>query len=69
MSTASTNTIAGPFDRKRLKLLNETLKQADTDGMSRDQFIKFEGQALLISFGRYLAEHVETELTKQDHGL
>jgi hypothetical protein len=61
MSEKPVNTIAGPFDRKRLDALNETLK-----GQDRDSVVMFEGQELLVSFGNYLAEYVETELGKRN---
>lgn len=55
------NTIAGPFDRKRLDALKETIKDQD-----RDSTVMFEGQELLVSFGVYLAEYVEMELGKRN---
>lgn len=57
------NTIAGPFDRKRLAALKETIKDED-----RDSTVMFEGQQLLVSFGHYLAEFVEMELGKRNTG-
>lgn len=66
--THKTNTIAGPFDRARLKTLTDTLEAADAEGLDPRAIIKFEGQDLVLQFGRYLAEHVETELTKLEDG-
>lgn len=54
-------TIAGPFDRKRLTALKEAIKDQD-----RDSVVMFEGNELLVSFGGYLAEYVETELGKRN---
>ncbi|MDY6949858.1 MAG: hypothetical protein SXG53_29645 [Pseudomonadota bacterium] len=54
-------TIAGPFDRKRLDALKETIKDQD-----RDSTVMFEGQPLLVGFGYYLAEYVEGELGKRN---
>lgn len=56
-------TIAGPFDRKRLDALKETIENQD-----RDSTVMFEGQELLVSFGGYLAEFVEMELGKRNTG-
>lgn len=55
------HTIAGPFDRKRLEALKETIKDEE-----RDSTVKFEGQDLLVSFGQYLAEYVEMQLGKRN---
>lgn len=57
------NTIAGAFDRNRLKALKAAI--ADQD---RDSVIMFEGNELLVSFGGYLAEFVEGEFAKRNHG-
>jgi len=54
-------TIAGPFDRKRLNALKATLKDQD-----RDSVVMFEGQEVLVSFGGYLVEFVEMELGKRN---
>ena len=56
------NTIAGPFNRTRLGLLQETIKDHE-----KDDVVMFEGNELLVSFGRYLAEFVEGELGKRGH--
>lgn len=61
MTEKPVNTIAGPFDRKRLDALKETIKDQD-----RDSTVMFEGQELLVSFGGYLAEYVEMELGKRN---
>lgn len=63
MTEKPIQTIAGPFDRKRLDALKETIKDQD-----RDSKVNFEGQELLVSFGQYLAEHVEIELGKRNTG-
>ncbi len=67
--TATTKTLVGPFDRARLKTLTDTLASPEVAALDPHAVIKWEGQDLVIQFGRYLAEHVEAELTKQDHGL
>lgn len=56
-------TIAGPFDRKRLRALKETIKDQD-----KDSVVMFEGQELNVGFGGYLAEFVEMELGKRNTG-
>jgi hypothetical protein len=56
-------TIAGPFDRKRLGALKETIKDQD-----KDSVVMFEGQELNVGFGGYLAEFVEMELGKRNTG-
>lgn len=61
MAEKPVQTIAGPFDRKRLDALKETIKDQD-----RDSTVKFEGNDLLVSFGGYLAEYVELELGKRN---
>ncbi|MBP53073.1 MAG: hypothetical protein CMG88_03710 [Marinobacter sp.] len=61
MTEKPVNTIAGPFDRKRLKALKEVIQDQD-----RDSTVMFEGQELLVSFGGYLAEFVEGELGKRN---
>lgn len=61
MTEKPVNTIAGPFDRKRLDALKETIKDQD-----RDSTVMSEGQELLVSFGGYLAEYVEMELGKRN---
>lgn len=55
------HTIAGPFDRKRLDLLKQTI-----EGEDRDSVVRFEGQELHVGFGRYLAEYVEMALGKRN---
>lgn len=61
MTEKPVQTIAGPFDRKRLDALKETIK-----GEDKDSTVMFEGQELLVSFGGYLAEYVESELGKRN---
>ena len=61
MTEKPVNTIAGPFDRKRLKALKEVIQDQD-----RDSTVMFEGLELLVSFGGYLAEFVEGELGKRN---
>lgn len=61
MTDKPVQTVAGPFDRKRLDALKETIKDQD-----RDSAVNFEGQELLVSFGEYLAEFVEIELGKRN---
>lgn len=54
-------TIAGPFDRKRLAALKETI-----EGQDRDTVLVFEGQEVLVSFAQYLIEYVETKLGQRN---
>lgn len=61
MAEKPVQTIAGPFDRKRLKALKDTI-----EGQDRDSTVMFEGNELLVSFGGYLAEFVEGELGKRN---
>lgn len=61
MTDKPVQTICGPFDRKRLDSLQETIKDQD-----RDSTVMFEGQELLVSFGQYLAEYVGMELGKRN---
>ena len=61
MTEKPVNTIAGPFDRKRLAALKEAIRDQD-----RDSVVMFEGNELLVSFGGYLAEFVEGELGKRN---
>lgn len=63
MSEKPVNTIAGPFDRKRLNALKDVMRDQD-----RDSVVMFEGNELLVSFGQYLAEYVDGELGKRNHG-
>jgi hypothetical protein len=63
MTDKPVNTVAGPFDRKRLEALEAVLKDQD-----RDSVVMFEGQELLVSFGNYLAEFVNLELGKRNTG-
>jgi hypothetical protein len=61
MAEKPVQTIAGPFDRKRLDALKETLKDQD-----RDSTVMFEGQELLVSFCGYLVEYVESQLGQRN---
>lgn len=61
MAEKPVQTIAGPFDRKRLKALKDTI-----EGEDREAIVMFEGQELLVSFGQYLAEFVETTLGQRN---
>lgn len=61
MTDKPVQTIAGPFDRKRLEALQKVIKDQD-----RDSTVMFEGQELLVSFGQYLAEYVGAELGKRN---
>lgn len=61
MTEKPVQTIAGPFNRARLQLLNETLKDQD-----RDSVVLFEGQELHVGYGHYLAEFVEIEFGKRN---
>jgi len=63
MTEKPVQTIAGPFDRARLKALRDAIKDED-----RETVIKFEGQDLLVSFGEYLAQHIEMQLGNRNHG-
>ena len=62
------DTICGPMDSATIADVRKTLEQADADGMSRDQSVKWRGNDLLISFGWYLVEFVESELAKNNTG-
>lgn len=55
-------TIAGFFGETRIKALRETLEQADGD------VTMFEGNELLVSFGKYLLEYVEGEYSRRNNG-
>ncbi len=55
-------TIAGFFGEARIKALRETLEQADGD------VTMFEGNELLVSFGKYLLEYVEGEYSRRNNG-
>lgn len=61
MTEKPVNTIAGPFDRKRLKALQDVI-----EGQDPDSVVTFEGNELLVKFGEYLAEFVEGELGKRN---
>lgn len=61
MTEKPVQTIAGPFDRKRLEALQQVLVDQD-----RDSTVMFEGQQLLVSFGQYLAEFVDTTLGQRN---
>lgn len=61
MTEKTVNTICGPFDRERLKLLKQTI-----DGEDDDTVLQFEGQELLVKFGRYLVEFVEVTLGQRN---
>lgn len=55
-------TIAGPFDRKRLNELKIVLVNNECfDDMTT---VTFEGQPLLIRLGKYLVEYVEKQLDR-----
>lgn len=55
-------TIAGFFGQGRIKALRETLEQAEGD------VTMFEGNELLVSFGKYLLEYVEGEYSRRNNG-
>lgn len=61
MTEKPIQTRSGPFDRRRLKALQQTLKDQD-----RDAVVMFEGSEMLVSYGKYLAEFVEMELGKRN---
>lgn len=63
MAEKPVQTVAGPFDRKRLESLQEVVKDQD-----RESVVMFEGQELLVSFGQYLVEFVELQLGKRNTG-
>ena len=68
MTEKTVNTIAGPFDRKRYKVLCDTLDDAEKQGMSSDEVTMFEGNELLISFGGYLREFLDQTFAGRNHG-
>lgn len=61
MTEKPVNTIAGPFDRKRLDKLKETI-----EGQEPESVVQFEGQELLVKFGKYLVEFVEVTLGQRN---
>ena len=67
MTEKTIQTIAGPFDRKRMDMLRETLKEADREGRDKHEVIKFEGQDLQISFGTYLLEFLDSQFATRGH--
>lgn len=62
------STIAGAFDRNRYNALCKTLDEAAAEGMGRDEVTMFEGQELLISFGTYLREYLDSRFAGRGHG-
>lgn len=54
-------TIAGFFGATRIESLRETLAAADGD------VTVFEGNELLVSFGKYLLEYVEGEYSRRNN--
>lgn len=68
MSNASISTRMGSFDSETISEVRKTLETAEAEGMSRDQIVKWRGRDLLISFGWYLVEFVESELAKRNTG-
>lgn len=67
MTEKTVQTVAGPFDRKRMDALRETLAEADREGRDKGEVIKFEGNDLLISFGTYLLEYVDSQFATKGH--
>jgi hypothetical protein len=61
-------TIAGPFDRKRYRTLCLTLADAAKADMEDDEVVMFEGQEMLISFGKHLRNHLDRTFAQRDHG-
>ena len=61
MTEKTVNTICGPFDRKRLAALKDTI-----EGQDDDTVLLFEGQELLVKFGKYLVEFVEVTLGQRN---
>lgn len=54
-------TICGPFDRDRYKRLRLALQYAGNG----EEYIMFEGQMLLVTFGNYLCEFLDAEFAKK----
>jgi hypothetical protein len=51
----------GPMTRAQMESLKTAL-----DGQDRDATINWEGQEVLVSFGLYLVEFVESEFAKRN---
>jgi len=66
MSKPSISTIAGNFDSETISDVRKTL-EANAD-LDRNATIKWRGQDLVIAFGWYLVEFVESELAKRNTG-
>lgn len=62
------HTIAGAFDRNRYKALKETIKEADKCGISDDEITLFEGQELVIKYGKYLLQYLDQKFAERGHG-
>ena len=67
MTEKTIDTVAGPFNRKRMEQLRETLDEADREGRDKSEVIKFEGNDLVISFGKYLLEFVDNQFATRGH--
>ena len=68
MTEKTVNTICGPFNRARYKLLCDTLDSAEKDGMSGGEVTMFEGNELLISFGGHLRTFLDETFAQRGHG-
>ncbi len=68
MTEKTVNTIAGPFDRKRYNALRLLLANSDKEGLGDDEVVMFEGNELLISFGKHLRNHLDTTFAQRNHG-
>ena len=60
-------TVAGPFNRKRMETLRQTLADAKKEGRDRAEVINFEGNELLISFGEYLIQFLDMQFANKGH--
>lgn len=56
-------TIAGFFGQDRIDSLRQTLTEAEGEEVTM-----FEGNELLVSFGKYLLEYVEGEYSRRNNG-
>ena len=54
------STIAGPFTRQRTEDLRKTLNTATKELRGDEEVIKFEGNDLVIKFGKYLLEFLDS---------
>ena len=66
MSDKPVQTVCGAFDRNRLKALKKVVAEAEESGVGREEVTMFEGQELVIGYGKYLIEFVEMKLGQRN---